>query len=155
MIAKIVVEEITEIFLRDSDKYLVGVEVSPNNRIVVEIDSDGAVSIDDCIALTRHIESCLDREVEDYELEVSSAGISQPFKLLRQYRKNKGNEVEVLAKNGKKYLGILKEADDNAFVLTIIRQVKPEGAKRKIDIEEDLTFTYDEIKHTKYIIRFK
>jgi ribosome maturation factor RimP len=155
MIEKSVVKAIVEDFLRDSDNYPVTIEVKPGNRIVVEIDNDHSVSIDDCIALNRFIESRLDRDIEDYELEVGSAGISQPFKLLRQYKKNIGKEVEVLLKNKKKQEGLLKEADENQIILTIEKQVKPEGAKRKITVEEDLIFTYDEIKYTKNIIRFK
>jgi ribosome maturation factor RimP len=155
MIEKSVVEEIVNEFLKNSDNYPVEIKVNPDNRIVVEIDSDRSVSIDDCIALNRFIESHLDREKEDYELEVGSSGIAQPFKLLRQYKKNVGKEVEILLKNGKKQTGVLKEVDENQLILTVEKQVKPEGAKRKVTIEEDLTFSYDEIKQTKNIIRFK
>jgi ribosome maturation factor RimP len=155
MIEKAVVKEIIEDFLVDSSNYLVGVEVKPGNTIIVEIDNDQSVSIDDCIALNRFIESRLNRDVEDYELEVGSSGISQPFKLLRQYKKNIGKEVEILFKTGKKQVGMLKEATENQVILTIEKQVKPEGAKRKTTIEEDLAFVYDEIKYTKNIIRFK
>jgi ribosome maturation factor RimP len=154
MIEKRVVTSIIGDFLKDSENYVVDIDVKPDNTIIVEIDNDQAVSIDDCIALSRFIESKLDRNVEDYELQVGSAGISQPFKLHRQYQKNKGKEVEVLFKDGKKYIGILKEVGETQFVLTIEKQVKPEGAKRKITIEEDMSFDYNEIKYTKNIIRF-
>ncbi|GHT10718.1 ribosome maturation factor RimP [Bacteroidia bacterium] len=155
MIEKAVVKEIVEDYLKDSENYLVDLEVKPGNEIVVEIDNDQAVSIDDCIALNKYIESKLDRDLEDYELEVGSSGIGQAFKNPRQYRKNIGNEVELLAKSGIKYTGILKDAGEKEMILTIKKQVKPEGAKRKTVVEEDLTFTYSEIKHTKYLIRFK
>jgi ribosome maturation factor RimP len=155
MIDKKVVQEIVEDYLKDSENYLVDIEVKPGNAIVVEIDNDLAVSIDDCIELNKHIEAKLDRDLEDYELEVGSAGIGQAFKTLRQYRKNIGNEVELLTKSGIKYTGILKEAGEKEITLAIQKQVKPEGAKRKITVEEDLTFPYNEIKHTKYLIRFK
>ncbi|MDL2223723.1 ribosome assembly cofactor RimP [Bacteroidales bacterium OttesenSCG-928-M06] len=157
MIDKKTVIEIVESYLTESGPYLVDVEVKPDNRIVVDIDSDNekSVSIEDCIALTKHIESKLDREVEDYELEVGSVGLSQPFKVLRQYKKNIGNEVEVLLKDGKKYSGVLKDADTDRIILTVEKQIKPEGAKRKVTVEEDLLFHYHEIKFTKYIIRFK
>ena len=153
MIEEILIKTIVEDFLKDTDKFPVTAEINPGNRIVIEIDSDSGVSIDDCIALTKHIESKLDREVEDYELEVGSAGIGQPFKLLRQYKKNIGNEIEVLSKKGEKLSGILKDADEDKFILTVEKQIKPEGAKRKVTIEEDLAFTYDGIKYAKYIIR--
>jgi ribosome maturation factor RimP len=153
MIEKETVKRIVDEFLTQSVNYLVNIDVKPDNVIVVEIDGDRAVSIDDCISLSKFIESKLDRDTEDYELEVGSAGIGQPFKILRQYLKNVGNEVEVLTKSGVKHTGILKSADAETFVLTMKKQVKPEGAKRKITVEEDLTFIYNEIKHTKYLIK--
>ena len=155
MTEKGIVREIVNEFLTHSTNYLVHIDIKPDNTIVVEIDNDQGVSIDDCIALSKFIESKLDRNVEDYELEVGSAGIGQPFKILRQYLKNVGNEVEVLTKKGVKHTGILKSADTEIFVLTVEKQVKPEGAKRKVTVEEDLTFPYSEVKHTKYLIRFK
>ena len=155
MVDKEIVKKIVDSHLSGTDKYLVDIAVHPDNRIVIEIDGDELISIDDCIALTKYIESNLDRDIEDYELEVGSAGISQPFKILKQYKKNIGNEVEVLLKTGMKHSGILKDADEEKIVLTITKQVKPEGAKRKITVEENLSFAYNEIKHTKYIIRFK
>ena len=155
MIDKEIVRQFVEDFAKGTEIFPVTVDVKPGNIIVVEIDSDSSVGIDDCIALNKFIESKLDRDDEDYELEVGSAGISQAFKILRQYQKNIGNEVEVLTKAGKKLQGILKDAGEENIVLTIEKQEKPEGAKRKITVEEDLTFTYEEIKYTKYLIRFK
>ena len=155
MIDKRVIEQLVEKKLASSSNYLVSVEVQPGNIIVVEIDNDDAVSIDDCVELSRYIEEHLDRDAEDFELEVGSAGITSPFKVLRQYKKNIGNEVEVLTKNGVKLTGLLKSADEEGFVVTVTKQVKPEGAKRKVTIEEDLPYTYNEIKYTKYLIRFK
>jgi ribosome maturation factor RimP len=75
--------------------------------------------------------------------------------MLRQYRKNVGKEVEVLLKTGVKYAGRLKESGEESIILTIEKQIKPEGKKRKITVEEDISFTYNEIKYTKYRIRFK
>ena len=97
----------------------------------------------------------MDRDKEDFELEVGSAGITAPFKILRQYQKNIGNEVEMLLKNGTKLAGVLKAADENGVVITIEKQIKPEGAKRKVTVTEDQSYTFDEIKYTKYLIRFK
>jgi ribosome maturation factor RimP len=145
---------ITE-YLKGSDIFLVEVEVKSGNNILVEIDHDNGISIEDCVKLTKYIESKFNREEEDYELEVGSAGITQPFKILRQYTKNIGNEVEILLKSGQKWTGILKDANDKGIVLTVEKQIKPEGAKRKITVEENLDFAYDELKYTKYSIRFK
>lgn len=155
MIEKSVVKQLVEEKLASSENYLVDVIVRPDNSIVVEIDSDEAVDIDDCAELSRYIEEHLDRDVEDYELEVGSAGITSPFKVLRQYLKNVGNEVELLLRNGVKLTGTLKAADEEGIVFTVEKQVKPEGAKRKITVQEDLSYKYDEIKYTKYLLRFK
>lgn len=155
MIDKDQIKEITEQFIDGTSIFLVDVVVRPGNIIVVEIDSDDSLGIDDCIGLSKKIESQLDREQEDFELEVGSAGITSPFKLPRQYQKNIGNEVEVLTKTGQKLSGILKSSDDKGFVVTIVKKVKPEGAKKKIEVEEDLPFEYSEVKYTKYLIRFK
>ncbi len=149
------VSRLVEEKLASSSNYLVDVVIKPGNLIVVEIDSDEAVSIDDCAELSRHLEEHLDRDVEDYELEVGSAGITSPFKVLRQYVKNIGNEVEMLLKNGSKLTGVLKSADENGVVVSVEKKVKPEGAKRKVTVIEDESYTFDEIKYTKYLIRFK
>ena len=155
MIDKNIISQLVNEKLASSDNYLVDVVIKPGNLIVVEIDNDEGVCIDDCAELSRYVESHLDREVEDFELEVGSAGITSPFKVLRQYIKNIGNEVEMLLKNGTKLSGVLKAADENCVIVTVEKQVKPEGAKRKITIEEDLSYTFEEIKYTKYLIRFK
>ena len=155
MIEKNLVKNIVEAHIDDTDMFLVDVIVKPGNVIVVEIDSEQGIGIDDCATLSRKIEAALDRDNEDFELEVGSAGITSPFKILRQYQKNIGNEVEVLSKDWRKLSGMLKDANEANFTLTITKKVKPEGAKRKMDVEEDLIFGYDEIKYTKYLIRFK
>ena len=155
MIEKKVVSQLIEEKLASSSNYLVDVVIKPGNLIVVEIDNDEAVSIDDCAELSRYLEGHLDRDVEDYELEVGSAGITSPFKVLRQYVKNIGNEVEMLLKNGSKLTGVLKSADENGVVVSVEKKVKPEGAKRKVTVIEDESYTFDEIKYTKYLIRFK
>lgn len=155
MIDKNIVKEIVEEGLANSDSFLVDVMVRPGNIIVVEIDNEEGIDIDECVTLHRFIESKLDREVEDYELEVGSAGITQPFKVLRQYQKNIGNEVEVLSKDGRKLTGVLKDANEEFFTVGVLAKVKIEGEKRKKEVETDLNFKYEEIKHCKYLIRFK
>ncbi|MDR2951516.1 MAG: ribosome assembly cofactor RimP [Prevotella sp.] len=155
MIEKEFIRDITEKHLEGTTMFLVDVAVRPGNIIVVEVDSDEGIGIDDCIALSRNIESQLDRDTEDFELEVGSVGITSPFRIPRQYQKNVGNEVEVLSKKGQKLSGILKSCDDNGFVVTITKMVKPEGAKKKVAVEEDFSFGYDDVKYTKYLIRFK
>ena len=102
MIDKNVVTRIVNEWLEGKDYFLVDITVSPDDKIVVEIDHAEGVWIDDCVELSRYIESKLNREEEDYELEVGSAGIGQPFKVLKQYLIHIGTDVEVLAKDGKK-----------------------------------------------------
>mgnify|MGYP000872866759 FL=1 len=155
MIEKELIKDITEKYLEGTTMFLVDVVVKPGNAIVVEVDSDEGVCIDDCIALSRNIESHLDRDAEDFELEVGSAGITSPLKIPRQYKKNIDNEVEVLTKKGQKLSGVLKSCDDNSFVITVTKMVKPDGGKKKVAVDEDFSFVYQEQKHTKYLIRFK
>ena len=155
MIDKNVVTRIVEEWLEGKDYFLVDVTVTPDGKIVVEIDHAEGVWIDDCVDLSRYIESKLNREVEDYELEVGSAGIGQPFKVLQQYIIHIGKEVEVQDKDGKKWTGVLVDANESNFTITVQTKVKPEGAKRPKLVEQNVTFTYEEIKYTKYLISFK
>ena len=155
MIDKNVVAQIVNDWLEGKDYFLVDVTVSPDDKIVVEIDHAEGVWIDDCVELSRYIESKLNREEEDYELEVGSAGIGQPFKVLQQYINYIGKDVEVLAKDGMKYVGVLADANEEGFTVVITVKVKPEGAKRPHLEEREVAFTYDEIKYTKYLISFK
>lgn len=141
-------------FLTDSPNYLVDVSIAPGNSILVEIDNDNGVDIDDCIALSRHIESGLDREAEDFELTVTSAGLTSPLKTKRQYKKYEGKEMEIFTKKGEKINALLQSSDDEGFTVQISKMVKPEGAKRKVEVTDQVRFRYDEVKHTKYKIRF-
>ena len=155
MIDRSIVSGIVNEWLEDKEYFLVDVTVRSDDKIVVEIDQAEGVWIDDSVELSRFIESKLDREEEDYELEVGSAGIGQPFKVLQQYLIHIGQEVEVLTKQGQKLEGVMKDANEENFTVTIQKKVKPEGAKRPKLVDEDVTFTYEEIKYTKYLISFK
>ena len=155
MIQKELITQLVEEFIADTEHFIVDVKVTPDNGIVVEIDSEKGVDIEYCAELSRFIESKFDREVEDFDLEVGSAGLGSPFKVLKQYQKNIGNEVEILTKEGKKFSAMLKDATEESFTVTVTKQVKPEGAKRKVTVEEDVVFPYNEVKYTKYLIRFK
>ena len=155
MIEKKTVCQIVDEWLEGKDYFLVDVTISPDDKIVVEIDHKDGVWIEDCVELSRYIESKLNREEEDYELEVGSAGIGQPFEVLQQYLCHIGSEVEVLTCDGRKLHGVLKDADEQHFIVTVQKKVKEEGAKRPKMVDEDLTFAYEEIKYTKYLISFK
>ncbi len=146
---------LTETFLQGSSSYLVDVLIGNGNVITVEIDNDEGVGIDQCAALSRHLELSLDRDVEDFELTVTSVGLTSPFKTLRQYKKFEGEEVEVLTKKGEKLTGTLESSDLEGFTIAVTKKVKPEGAKRKVEVIENIRFAFNEVKHTKYLIRFK
>ena len=155
MIDKQLVETIVTEKLVGTDCFLVDVSVSSDNVIVVEIDNETGIDIDFCVELSRHIESRLDRDAEDFELEVGSAGLTSPFKVLRQYKKNIGNEVEVLTTDGRKIKGILSAADENSFSVDETKMLKKEGDKRKRPYTETISFEYNQVKYTKYIINIK
>lgn len=155
MIDRQQVIDLTNEWLADKEYFLVDVVIGKDDKITVEIDHAEGVWIEDCAELSRHIESGLNGEADDYELEVGSAGLGQPFKVLQQYRNHIGLEVEVLTKEGKKLKGILKDASPEAFTVTVSKKEKKEGAKRPQLVEEDIIFTYDSIKYTKYVIKFK
>lgn len=131
------------------------VSVSSDDRIVVEIDHAEGVWIEDCVELSRFIESRLSREEEDYELEVGSAGIGQPFKVLQQYVNHVGSEVDVLTADGRKLHGVLTAAGPEDFEVTMKVKKKLEGEKRPRLVDEAVTLRYTEVKYTKYSISFK
>ena len=152
MIDKEKLKNFCEKYITGSDYFLTDLSVSKDNDIVVEVDNMDGVDLDFCAGLTRAIEEEFDRSIEDYSLEVGSAGLTTPFKVLKQYEKNIGTDVEVLTKGGLKQKGTLKSADENGFVLTIETKEKPEGAKRKVTVYKDFEYKYDDVKYTKSII---
>jgi ribosome maturation factor RimP len=159
MIAKKLVKSLAEerISERDELLYIVDITVGSGNKIFVELDHEkGAVSIEDCMSISRNIEHNLDREEEDFALEVSSAGAHNPFKVLKQYVKHIGKEIKVqLIEHGKALEGTLKKADENGFVLETKEKKRIEGKKKKEWVIEELPFSYTEVKETKLIITFK
>ena len=155
MIDKNVVRNLVEEWLQDKEYFLVDVEISPDDRIVVEIDHADGVWIEDCVELSRYIEDRLDRDEEDYELEVGSAGLGQPFKVPQQYVNFIGKNVEVLDGDGKKVKGVLKSVDGNDFTVTVAEKVKQEGKKRPQLMDVDHHYQMDKVKYTKYLISFK
>lgn len=155
MINKDTVRSIVEEWLDGKEYFLVDIEISPDDRIVVEIDHADGVWIEDCVELSRFIEDHLSRDEEDYELEVGSAGLGQPFKVAQQYHCFVGKDVEVLDADGKKYKGVLKAVEGNDFTVTVQEKQRVEGKKRPQLVETDYTFQMDKVKYTKYLINFK
>lgn len=155
MIDRLLLAQTVERAISGTDIFLVDLKVDKNNSITVEIDSPEGIDIDTCAKITRAIEADFDRDVEDYDLEVGSAGLTSPFKVKGQYLKNIGNPIEVLTQDGKKLKGTLLEVSDDSFVLGIKRKVKEEGKKRPVEIEEPLLIKMDDTKYVKYLIEFK
>lgn len=155
MIAKSKVEELAQKWLEDKDYFLCDIEVTPDNRILVEIDQKDGVWIEDCCALSRYIEENLDRDAEDFELEVGSAGLGQPFKVVRQYEIHQGDQVETQLTDGHKYCGTLTEVGTDTFTIVSQEKVKAEGDKRPHMEDVARTLHYSEVAWTKYFINFK
>jgi ribosome maturation factor RimP len=154
MITEELIRQLTNEQLEGSNKFLISVKVRNGNHITVVIDGDEPLRIDDCIAVSKHIESKLDREVEDFELRVFSAGIDQPYVQLRQYIKNIGREVEVTLLDGAIVKGILLEANEQQI------QLEEKVSKKKkqaagTTVEKGLIIPFSEIKQTREIISFK
>ena len=155
MIDKNVVKKLVEEWLEDKEYFLVDIQLSPDSRIVIEIDHADGVWIEDCVELSKFIEEHLSRDEEDYELEVGSAGLGQPFKVPQQYINFIGKEVEVLDKEGRKVKGILKSVEGDDFVVSVNEKVQVEGKKRPVKMDVDHAYNRNEVKYTKYIISFK
>ncbi len=155
MIDKNVVKGLVEEWLKDKEYFLVDIDVSPDDKITVEIDHADGVWIEDCAKLSQYIEDNLSRDEEDYELEVGSAGLGQPFKVRQQYENYVGEPVEVLGPDGKKVRGVLKSVDGNLFTVAVNEKVKVEGKKRPVKMDVDHQFDMDNVKYTKYLISFK
>lgn len=147
--------EIAERHLEGSDMFVVGCNITPMNEVELLIDSDTSVAIDSCVTLSRAIEAEFDREVEDFELTVASAGIGSELKNIRQYRKLIGKSVEVLLKSDIKILSTLEDVDEQGVTLSYEEKQSVEGKKRKVLVKVTHTYTFDEIKYTKEWLDFK
>lgn len=153
MILKEDIEKLANEFLFGTDMFIVKLNVGSDNKITIYIDGDNGVTIDDCVGLSRFIENEYDRETEDFELNVSSAGIDQPFINLRQYLKNIDRPVEVFLTDGTKKLGILQTADENEIILALEKKSNNKKAKKMI-AGEPITIPLQDISQTKAFIIF-
>ena len=156
MITKETLKTLTEEWLQGQSGYfLVDIEMCDDDRIVIEIDHADGVWIEDCAALSRFLQEKVGDEMGDYELEVGSAGLGQPFKVEQQYANHVGDDVEVIDADGKKIVGALKGVEGRMFTLTVQEKQIPEGKKRPVKVEVDKTYSMDEVKSTKYVLNFK
>src|SRR5664279_140850 len=124
MIEKQKIQELIEEYIKGKELFLVSVKVSSGNRIIVLADKKDGITIDECAAIHRHIENGLDRDVEDFELQVSSPGLDLPFSVIEQYLKNEGKKVEVVDNDGTKYTGKLKNITPGGFELETDIKIK-------------------------------
>ncbi len=156
MISAEQVIEIVENHFKESDFFIVDVQVKPVNVISVFIEKEnGLVGINDCVSLSKHIESCIDRETEDFELEVSSAGMDSPFKTFKQYIKHQGKEVAVIKTDGNKLKGILVSTDENGIELSVSEKKKTESSGNKKEIvQQQYNIPFNQIKETKRVFKF-
>ena len=135
--------------------FLVDVSVSKDNDIVVTIESEeGKIELDDCVALSRYFETQFDREKEDYSLTVTSAGLDQPFKVLKQFVKAVGTKVEVQLKGGKKMVALLEAADQESVTLKYSVKEAVEGKKKKELVEHVDRFTMEQVNSVRPFIEF-
>ena len=144
-----------EEWLQGNDYFLVDIVFGADDRIVIEIDHADGVWIEDCAELSRFLQEKLGDELGEYELEVGSAGIGQPFKVEQQYMNHIGDEVEVLETGGKKVQGTLKEVSGRNFTMTIKEKQTIEGKKRPVLVDVDKAYSMDDIKYAKYVLAFK
>ncbi len=157
MIDKNIIKTAVSEWLEKGDYYLVDLEMTADDRIVIEIDHADGVWIEDCADLSRFLQEKIGEELGDYELEVGSAGIGQPFKVIQQYRNHVGKDVEVLGNDGKKQQGVLKEVSEDGTQFTIITKEKQqvEGKKRPVLVDVDKTYAVSDVKYCKYLLNFK
>ena len=150
MIEKQKIEGLVAEFIKGTSLFLVTVKVNNGNRIIVLADKNEGITIDECAAIHRHIENGLDREIEDFELQVSSPGLDTPFAVIDQYFKNEGKKVEVTDNDGSKFTGRLKNVTSGGFELET--EIKAKG--RTIELK-DISFNIEQIKSTRVILTIK
>jgi ribosome maturation factor RimP len=155
MINKEIVKTLTEEWLQGNEYFLVDVNFAADDRIVIEIDHADGVWIEDCAELSRFLQERLGEELGEYELEVGSAGLGQPFKVAQQYINHIGDTLEVLQADGKKVQGVLKAVDAPSFTITVQEKQKQEGKKRPVLVDVDKTYQMDEVKYAKYLLAVK
>ncbi len=152
MISVDTIKELVEEKIADSELFVVEIKVDTANNISVFVDSANGVDVKQCIEISKHIEGAFDRDEEDFALEVSSAGIGQPFKVIQQYKKVIGGTIEVLFTDGRKLQGELLEVDIEDFEIKYSVKEKLEGAKRPTLVEKTEKIKYADVKSAKEVI---
>ncbi len=147
-------ELVKEALDENEDLFLIELSFQSNNKIYVEVDGDNGVNLKECIRISRHVEHNLDREEEDFGLEVTSPDVSNPLKVVRQYKKNVGRILNVVTLDSEKYEGNLTEVNEEEIKLEWkAREPKPIG-KGKVTVSKSVVLKYDKIKEAKVKIIF-
>ncbi len=154
MITKEQILEIIQNQVEEDGFFVVDVKVRAGNRILVCVDGAQGITIESIKKISRLIEGSFDREVEDFELEVSSPGIGQPFKVLQQYIKNRGKQVEVTVTANNVVQGVLEVVEPDSFTIKVEKMEKREGEKKKSLHVEMQTYNYKDVKSVIEIITF-
>lgn len=149
------IRKTVEEWLEGKDYFLVDAEITPDDRIIVEIDHAEGVWIDDCASLSRYVQDKLGEAIDEYDLEVGSAGIGQPFKVARQYINHIGKNVEVMTEDGTIVRGVLSAVDGDTFTVLAKEKRQVEGKKRPVKVDVEKVFDMNKIKYTKYLLSFK
>jgi len=151
MISKQEIIKVAESKIKELDGFLVDVKVNAANVITVFFDRMEGVRVEHCLEISKYVEEHFDREIEDYELTVCSAGLDNAFMVDEQYQKYIGKEVGVLLANGKRKTGLILSYDETL----IMEVVKKKKGSRKEYITEQVNIPKEEIKETKLKINFK
>jgi len=149
MISEKTVEDIVLSFISKTAIFVVDVKVDKASRISVKVDKPEGITIEECVTISRAIETGLNRETEDFDLEVSSPGLTEPFKVFEQYIKNCGRHVDVVKRDGQKLSGLLCNAGEEGIVLETRTKIKEETRKRAKTVMQTVAIKFDEIKTTK------
>ena len=149
------IKALAEELITDEALFVVEVTVSPANDICVVLDSDNSVAVDDCVALSRAMSARIEEQTDDSSLVVTSAGVGQPLKLLRQYHKLVGRSIEVVLADGCKVLATLDAADDNGITISYQEKVAVEGKKRKQLVDVVRTYAYSEVRSAAEYLDYK
>jgi ribosome maturation factor RimP len=154
MISKDIVRNSVLAVIRETSVFLVDASVNNANKISVKVDKPEGITIEECVNISRAIESGLDRETEDFELEVSSPGLTEPLKVMEQYRKNCGRQVDVVKCDGQKMNGLLQHVNDDGIMLEVKTKIREAGQKRPKTVMQTVTLNFSDIKTIKVTITF-
>jgi ribosome maturation factor RimP len=155
MITKEQIQKIVETIVDPKNQFLVNIVVRPGNKVIVTVDDIRGIHLDECAEISKKIEQTLDRNKEDFELEVTSPGLTQPFLVMQQYRKNLNKDIEVLLKNGIKKMVRLISVHENGIDVEEEKKIKPANNKKKQVIIEKQFIEFEDIKNTRIVLPFK